>query len=153
MEYNIFLISAVRKLWINNLLDKIINILSNSSDIINKWLYYNLWKINIKSNNEKRYIQDITEDKLSYLIENWYIEEKNSEYIKVRKVMDPFLVYLVYVLPWGNDEAEMRFWQELEKKWILKRLESNWVRPWDILEIPNIYNNKWEPRYIMYVNY
>jgi len=84
-------------------------------------------------------------------LENGYIEEKDSKYIKIWEVMDPYLTYLVYVLPWWNDEAEMRFWQELEKKWILKWLQSHWVRPGDILQIPDIYTGSGH-KYIVFNN-
>lgn len=68
-------------------------------------------------------IKDITKEKLSRLIENGYLEQKDEKYVYVREISHPDISYLTYVLPRGNDEAEIRYRRTLEKEKLLKQLE------------------------------
>ncbi len=143
---NTFIISAATKQGINIILDEIIDILK--IDMINEGIYYDVEQ-NIEDKKDK-YVLDITNKEIDKLIEGGYIEENEAKYLKVWEVFHPLLTYLVWVLPWWNDEAEMWFWEKLSNEWVTKWLENYWVRHGDILKILDIYWNSKEPRYIVY---
>ena len=48
----------------------------------------------------------------------------DAKYVGIREVYHPEIARLVYMVPWGNDEAEMWFRQIMEReghlKWIAK---------------------------------
>jgi len=95
------------------------------------------------------YIEDVTEREQDNLLEQWYINESEAKYLKVWEILDQDVCYYVYALPWGNDEAEFRFWETLGKKMILKDWEKKWIKRWDVIKIKSIY--PWsDDRYIMW---
>jgi len=99
---------------------------------------------------EKRiepYVKDITEKELDYLVEEWYIEEEQASNLKVFEVWNKKLAYYTYILPWGNKEAEMLFFDVMKSEGITSWLEKNGVMIWDILKIKSPYEWK-EDRYI-----
>ena len=73
-------------------------------------------------------VNDITQEVSPRLLENNYLEEKELKYVYVWEISEPELGYLVYVLPRGNDEAEMWFRNVLAKKNILKQLQRAGVK-------------------------
>ena len=73
-------------------------------------------------------VKDVTKERLGWLIEHEYLEEKDEKYVFVREIAHPEMSYLTYVLPWGNDEAELWYRRVLEKKQILKHLERVGVK-------------------------
>jgi len=102
----------------------------------------------IKETKKKEpYVKDITDTELEYLIEEGYIEEEQAQNIRVFEVWNKKLAYYTYILPWGNKEAEMLFFDVMKSEWITKWLEKNWVMIWDILKIKSPYAGK-EDRYI-----
>jgi len=56
-------------------------------------------------------LQEVTEEYLPTLIEQWYIEERNATFVKVWKLNFLDIKRLVFQTMWGNDEAENYFWQ------------------------------------------
>ena len=136
VKNNIIKISAVWRIGLEKFLDKILQLLSKR-DLQIKFDFID--KVQLSQIRKDRYLKDVTNEQLKKLIDEGYIDESQAKYIKVWEVYDPYLTYLTFVLPWGNDEAELRFWEELEKKWILKWLQSYWVRKGDILKIISHY--------------
>lgn len=84
------------------------------------------------------------------LIEEWYIEDKGKKREWIRSINHPQVSFMTYVLPWWNDEAELRYRQRLEELRILQRMKEKWVKKWDILLVGNDYHGydarriKWE---------
>jgi len=62
------------------------------------------------------YIKDITESHLEKLINEGYIDEEEAENIKVWEVYHPTLAYYTWILPWGNKEAELFFYEVMNKE-------------------------------------
>ncbi len=95
------------------------------------------------------YIEDVTDWERDKLLDQWYINESEAKYINIREILDEDVCYYVFALPWGNDEAELRFWDTLGKKLILKDWERKWIKRWDVIKIKSIY--PWlDDRYIMW---
>jgi hypothetical protein len=101
--------------------------------------------------NEALYIQDITEEAKPFLVENHYIEDTliNAN-LKVWHVTEPDLCRLVYTLPWGNDQAEHRFWNILIKEKKSPLLRKAGIVHGDVLKIVSDYAGE-EDKYIMYM--
>ena len=94
-------------------------------------------------------ISDITDKEKDFLVNEWYLESTAAEYTNVYEVKNPEVCRLVFITPWGNDEAEMRFWKQMEQKWYLNLLQDVWARKWDVLKIKSYYYGQ-DDRYIMY---
>lgn len=109
-----------------------------------------VWVKRTRTQLDQLVVHDITEQKLSWLIEHDYLEEKEKKYVYVREIYHPEMSYLTYVLPWWNDEAELRYRRVLEKKQILKQLERAWVKKWDVFFIKSPYAWK-EDRWIRWM--
>ncbi len=94
-------------------------------------------------------IQEVTKKEKAFLIQEWYIDTVQSKYSKVREVNDKVVAKLVYMLPWGNDEGEMRFWKTLDQMNILDTWNQQGIQKWDIIKIISHY--EWvDNRYILY---
>jgi len=91
-------------------------------------------------------VNDITQEVSPRLLENNYLEEKELKYVYVWEISEPELGYLVYVLPRGNDEAEMWFRNVLAKKNILKQLQRAGVKKWDVFHIKSPYATREDRR-------
>jgi len=94
-------------------------------------------------------IIEITKQDKKFLIDEWYLDEANSKFCKIRQVSDPEICKLVWMLPRWNDEAENRFWTVLENRGYMHLLQKAWVAKWDVLKIISYYDGK-EPRYILF---
>lgn len=94
-------------------------------------------------------IEDTTEVDLPFLLENEYVDEQDARYARVRSVSEPELSRLTYMLPWWNDEAEMRFWWVLDKKRFLQKLLTAWLVKGDILHVKSYYAGV-ENRFVRY---
>ncbi len=142
--WSLSVISCFSHYWVDEFVQNMSNKLRQIKTInISEFEVYDV------EENDKNYITDKTDEQLEYLIEEWYIEESTTKYIKIWEIYDPELSYYTYVLPWWNDEAEIRFWDVLSKKWILRMWESAWISRWDVLKIRSIY--EWvDDRYIMW---
>jgi hypothetical protein len=64
-------------------------------------------------------------------------------------VKEPEVARLVYMLPWWNDEAEMRFWNVLDKKRLLGKMVTTGLVKGDIIHIHSYYTGT-EDRFIRY---
>ena len=91
---------------------------------------------------EQLVVKEVTKEWLSRLVEHDYIEAKEEKYVFVREVKHPEMSYLTYVLPRGNDEAELWYRRVLEKKQILKQLERAGVKKGDVFLIKSPYVGK-----------
>lgn len=76
-----------------------------------------------------------------YLLEEEYLtpEEINTKKVQIRKVKHPDVTFLTYVLPRGNDEAEIRYRQRLEELRTLPRMRKQWLKKWDIFLVESPY--------------
>jgi hypothetical protein len=50
------------------------------------------------------------------LIDGGYLPETDKDFVKIRSINHPEIAYLSFVTPWGNDEAEIRYRQTLDKE-------------------------------------
>lgn len=98
---------------------------------------------------QHEFITDITEQDLPMLLEQGYIES-SSRQAKVREIWDEELSRLVNILPWGNTQAEYRFWNVLLKKKYFSDFEKAGILHGDILKVMSVYSGV-EHKYIMYV--
>lgn len=91
------------------------------------------------------YCIDITDEEKENMLEADYdADDLNA---KIWEVANKELAYYVYVLPWGNAEAEMWFWKRLEQDWLTRWLMKHWVEFWDVLKVISPYR-EWDVRYI-----
>lgn len=95
------------------------------------------------------HIREVTEAVMPWLIEKWYLQELDAKYSKVREVADAEFCRLAYMLPWGNDEAELRFWNVMSKKRFVQKLESAGLVKGDIIKVTSLYDGV-EDKYIRY---
>ncbi len=99
--------------------------------------------------DEEEMILDITDEEKPWLIQHDYLDEVTSKYLNVYLVQNPEVCRLVFITPWGNDEAELWFWKQMQQKWFIDLLESEGMRKWDVLKIKSYYQGH-EDRYILY---
>jgi GTP-binding protein len=132
----------------NNFLDEIIEILKNKNEQNTVFDEYLLPKPEyLEEVKEDRYVKNITEQEIPKLLEEDYIDENQVSLLNVFEVANKKLAYYSYILPWGNREAVMLFFDVMKSEWISKWLEQNGVMVWDILKIKSPY--AWiEDRYI-----
>ena len=100
---------------------------------------YILPKEEILVQKRQKYIKNITEKEIPYLLENEYIDEQKAEIIQVHEVFNKKLAYYTYIIPWGNKEAEMLFFDVMKSEGISKELENNGVMIWDIIKVKSPY--------------
>lgn len=129
-----------------NLVVDLLDIKLNQDTILDDYLQPK-WGYIKQEKKIEPYVKDITDIEMDFLIENWYLEEEKAENLRVFEVWNKKLAYYSYILPWGNKEAEMLFFDVMKWEWISKWLEQNWVMIWDILKIKSPYSWK-EDRYI-----
>ncbi len=94
-------------------------------------------------------IYENTAADMPLLIEEWYVDEQDTTYSKVRYIKEREVCRLVFMIPWWNDEAEMRFWNVLDKKRLLQKLISAGLVKWDIIHVESFYSGV-EDRFIRY---
>ncbi len=94
-------------------------------------------------------IRETTDADMPTLIEKWLVDEQDTTYAKVWFIKEREVTRLTYMIPWGNDEAEMRFWNVLDKKKLLQKLITAWLVKWDIIHVYSYYNGV-EDRFIRY---
>lgn len=95
------------------------------------------------------HIREVSEEALPWLVEHGYVEELDVKYAKVWEVADAEFCRLAYMLPWGNDEAEIWFWNVMGKKRFVTKLETAGVVKGDIIKIKSLYSGV-DDRYIRY---
>lgn len=99
--------------------------------------------------DEAEMITDITDEEKDFLVEEWYLEPAAARYTNVYEIKNAEICRLVFITPWGNDEAEMWFWKQMDQKWYINLLEEFWARKWDVLKIKSYYYGQ-DDKYIMY---
>lgn len=143
---NCFIVSAASHYWLEDWTKRLATILKKSPT-----QEYNVDSINIYESDDEYHtmINDITKTEKHILLEQWYIQEVDSKFCKIREISDPELCKRVFITQWWNDEWEMYFWKTLKELWYLDEFEQFWIRKWDILKIISYY--EWEDdRYILY---
>lgn len=146
LEKYTFFVSAATHHGINERVDYMIPMLKNTKDEE----VYHIPEHNIEEEKEDQiHIRNISAEEKDHLIEEWYLEETQWKYAEIREIYDQELCKLVRMIPWGNEEAEQRFWGILEHKWILQIFETHGIRKGDVLKIKSYYANK-DDRYILY---
>jgi len=95
------------------------------------------------------HIRNVTEETVPRLLEHGYLSELDVKYARVWEVEDAEFCRLAYMLPWGNDEAEMRFRNVMSKKRFVAKLETAGLVKGDIIKIKSLYSGV-EDRYIRY---
>lgn len=145
-EKNCFVVSAATHYGLEDWTKRIANILKKSPakeyslELSQEWEFEDEYNIMVK---------DITENEKEKLLEEWYIEEVDAKYCKVREVRDPEICKWVFITQWGNEEWERYFWKIMDEIWIIEEFEQSGIRKWDILKIKSYY--EWEDdRYILY---
>ncbi|MEF2175872.1 MAG: Obg family GTPase CgtA [Candidatus Absconditabacteria bacterium] len=108
----------------------------------------NLFEKVMKDPKEQDYIKDTTAIDMSYLVENGFLSESDGKFAKIWEVFNRDFAYWAYILPWGNDDAELRFWDKMSREGFLKQFQRAGVMKGDILKIKSIYNGV-DDRYIM----
>lgn len=140
---SVITISAAWNIW----MDKFKELVWEKVQRFN-WVWLNLFEKVQKDIQENDYIKDTTESDMQYLVDNGYLSESDWKFAKIWEVFNRDFAYWAYILPWWNDDAELRFWDKMSREWFLKQFQRAWVMKWDILKIRSIYN--WvEDRYIM----
>ena len=86
---------------------------------------------------------------MPWLVDRNYIHALDVKYAKVWEVADQEFCRLTYMLPWGNDEAELWFWNVMGKKRFTQKLESAGLVKGDIIKIKSLYSGI-EDKYIKY---
>ncbi|MEI7478435.1 MAG: DUF1967 domain-containing protein [bacterium] len=99
--------------------------------------------------NDSIEIRETTAEDLPVLIERSFVDAQDVTYAKVRYIAHREVTRLVYMIPWGNDEAEMRFWNVLDKKRILQKLVTAGMVKGDIIHVHSFYTGQ-EDRFIRY---
>lgn len=94
-------------------------------------------------------LTDITEQEKEQLLEEWYMEESEIQYAKVRYRDNREVSKLVYTTQRWNDEAEMRFRSMIDQKWYLELIQKSWARKWDVFKVKSYYSGQ-EDRYIQW---
>ncbi len=94
-------------------------------------------------------IRETTDIDMPLLIEEEYVDVQDTTYAKVRYIKEREVCRLVYMLPWWNDEAEMWFWNVLDKKRLLQKLISAGLVKGDIIHVQSFYSGV-EDRFIRY---
>ncbi|MDR0282916.1 MAG: hypothetical protein LBI53_06650 [Candidatus Peribacteria bacterium] len=98
---------------------------------------------------EEAMISDITEEEKPYLVKNDYLDEVSSKYINIRYIQNPEICRLVFIIPRGNEEAELRFRKQISQKGYLDLFEEAGIRKGDVLKVRSYYEGH-EDKYIVY---
>lgn len=59
--------------------------------------------------------------------------------VNIRSIYEPDITRIVYMVQWGNDQAEQWFWKYMQKSWGISWLKKHKVKPWDILTFDHPY--------------
>ncbi len=119
-EIPVFMISAMTQNGVTRWLDLIQHYLQYDREA-SSLLLFDVVPVEKKPVGD---IKDATAEVLPWLIERGYVEELDAKYAKVWQVADDEFCRLAYMLPWGNDEAEMWFWNVMSKKRFVTKLET-----------------------------
>ena len=144
-EIPVYMLSAITKQGIDSWLD-----------LIQHYLQYEreqsallLFDVVPVAKKPVGHIKDITKEELPWLIEHGYVEELDVKYAKVWEVADAEFCRLAYMLPWGNDESELWFWNVMSKKRFVTKMETAGLVKGDIIKIASLYSGV-QSKYIKY---
>lgn len=138
-----YLLSAVTQEGLTNRVDHCYQIVSQLS----KWTISPSSSFMPIKKQKKTVLMDVTQDEQPKLLEKWLIEE--GQHVVIYLIDDDEVARLAYMIPRWNDEAEIWFWNVLNKQWLMKKLAALWFMKWDILKIPSRYRGL-EDRYVQY---
>lgn len=141
-EKNMFVLSAMTKKGINSFLDICIRLLDTPAPTLT-WQNTILEDITTKIS-----CINITTQEKSHLYEEWYLTENQHQKTQIREINNDKFAYFCYVLPRWNDEAELWFWNVVNKEWYLKWLNQYGAKKGDVLKIISPYQGT-EDRYIL----
>ena len=82
----------------------------------------------IEMEKKKPMFTNITEKEKQFLLDNEYIQEATSKYLEVWEMYDREFCKMAFMLPWGNDEAELRFWKRAQDHGYMKLFEEANIR-------------------------
>ena len=139
-------VSAATRYGIDERLTHLIPMLKNTKD---EEVYHIPEFVAEEQQKEDMMIRNISAEEKQKLIDESYIQELDSKYNEIREIRDPDLCRLVRILPRWNGEAEQRFWNGLQHKWVLELFEQHNIQKWDVLKIKSYYAGC-DDRYIMY---
>ncbi len=146
LEKYTYFVSAATHHGIDERVRNMIPMLKNTKD---EEVYHIPEHIEQEETDEKIHIKNISKEEKEFLTQEWYIEETQAKYTEVREIYDAELCKLVWMIPWGNEEAEQRFRWLLQHKGMIQIFESHGIRKGDVLKIKSYYTNK-DDRYILY---
>lgn len=144
LQTSTFVISAATRTGVEYMLDNLRTSVENQHIIsildIQSWE----WVVAV---NES--IVDTSQEMIPYLIEHEYLNpDTDHTKLKIRSITHAEICGLTYMIPWGNIETEHWYRTELQKLWLLTRLEDAGVTKWDILHIVSQY--EWHAdRYVL----
>ncbi len=144
VEKNMFFVSAFTHQGLENWLGKMTETLKKTP----------IPHIHVESQQsfareEFEMIREITVTEKPKLIEEEYIDEVEAKYLQIWYINHPEIAKLVYTLPRGNDEAEMRFWKQMHEKGFIDYFKDARINKGDILKIKSHYEGL-DDRYIVY---
>lgn len=142
--HNTFIVSAATHYGIAEWTKTLANMITQREI---KYTY--LFDTVITHTEHHEFVTDVTENELDTLIEQGYIDSSSSR-AKIWEIWDPEICRLVNILPWGNDQAEYRFWNVMLKKKYLSDFEKAKILHGDILKVMSYYSGV-EDKYIMYI--
>jgi len=150
LENNTFITSAWTYHGVWELLRKFAELLQKTKD---NWYYPDTINEELENNIDDEenipMVFEITDQEKEFLIEEWYIEELESRFAKIWYVQNPEICKMTFMIPRWNDQAEQYYWNQMQSKWFLDYLTSEWVMKWDILKIKSYY--EWlDDKYILY---
>jgi Domain of unknown function (DUF1967) len=106
-------------------------------------------KDRIRRMKESVEIYETTAIDMPMLIAQDFVEASDVTHSKVWFMKEREVCRLVFMLPWGNDEAEMRFWNVLDKKRLLQKLITAGLVKGDIIHVHSFYEGT-DDRFIRY---
>ena len=98
---------------------------------------------------EEEMITEITDTEKPFLIENDYLDAITAKYTNVFLIQHPEICKLVFILPRGNEEAELRFRKQVQQRGFLDLFSSRGIRKGDVLKIRSYYEGL-DDKYIVF---
>lgn len=144
-EIPVFMLSAITKTGVDAWLDVVQHYLEHEREHSSLLLF----DVVPVAKKPQGHIRDATAESLPWLVEHGYVEELDMKYSKVWLIEDEEFCRLAYMLPWGNDESELWFWNVMSKKRFVAKLETAGVVKGDIIKIASLYNGV-QDKYIRY---
>lgn len=147
LEHNTFVVSGATHhgtdAWLSKMSERL-----QSHEFVNEFHLDLIESEEVVINNT---IIDITDEKLPQLIEEGYVEEGDSRFLRVWSVSHPDVIRAVYITMRGKEDGEQRFWEYLKKLGFLDQAEEAGIRYGDIIVInPGNYRDA-EERFVQWM--